>query len=296
VAALKYAEKRNFLARKMVAGMRSMDRLQLVPQSVADFLLGPWAQVMACAKLDDDGATSDPGGYKSLVKALLWSAQPELTRANVAKLTQLVPMLLFKLREGLALIDYPSVRTSEFFDVLMKLHQQAFRPASNAAEVEVPLARLPGVNIEPTLWVAPAEAKATGFMAFADEADAPAVDAGVRATDEEATLPTQVLVKPGQDGLTDLESGVDSLAVGCWVELMVQGGWTRTQLTWVSQQRTMYLFTTLQGKTQSMTRRMLAKFFANGSLNVISARSSVDGAFDAVVHVATLNSLDLRLE
>ena len=53
VAALQYAEARNLLADKMVVDMGSIAELHHVPQSVVDFLFGPWAQVMASAQLND---------------------------------------------------------------------------------------------------------------------------------------------------------------------------------------------------------------------------------------------------
>jgi hypothetical protein len=41
---------------------------------------------------------------------------------------------------------------------------------------------------------------------------------------------------------------------------------------------------------------MLQRLVAAGELKPLAERSVVDGALDAVVHRATLNSLDLRLE
>lgn len=114
VAVLRFAEERNLLAEKMVAGMQSLAGLRQVHQSLVDFLSGPWAQVMACAQLKDETGADDPGGYKALVSTLLWSAQPELTRRHIDKLTKLVPQLLSGLRAGLRLIDYPSFKTSVF--------------------------------------------------------------------------------------------------------------------------------------------------------------------------------------
>lgn len=40
----------------------------------------------------------------------------------------------------------------------------------------------------------------------------------------------------------------------------------RTQLTWVSPQQTLFLFTATDGSTQSMTRRMRDKLLAQGQL------------------------------
>ena len=86
-----------------------------------------------------------------------------------------------------------------------------------------------------------------------------------------------------------------SLPLGAWVELMTNGEWVRTQLTWASPHGTLFLFTTVQGTTQSMTRRTHDKLVAAGQLRVISAQPVVDGALDAVAQQAMRNSVDSTL-
>lgn len=277
VQALQHAEARNLLAEKMVAGMEQLPELQRVPASVAEFLCGPWAQVMAFAELKDGATSDDPGQYKELVTALLWSAQPELTRANVAKLTKLVPRLLSKLRDGLTLIDYPTVKTSAFFDVLMKVHQQAFKQPQSVELVQNRTGLSQSLLGDQAHWVAPTEVKASGFMDWIEEP--------VHSTET---------TDPKASG-TEIVSQMFEPTVGIWVELLVKGLWQRTQLTWISPQRTMYLFTSGYGQTQSMSRRSLDKMLASGHLRVLSEQSMVDTALDAVVQKAILNSLDIRL-
>lgn len=271
-AALGYAEERNLLASQMANNMMKMSGMSRVPVDVLDFLCGPWSHVMAEAQLKAVPGTDDPGAYKALVADLLWSAQPDLTRKDVGRLTKLVPRLLSGLREGLSLIGYPSTKTSVFFDVLMKQHHQAFRPATQeeAAAPEGLDASLLGSQDH---WVAPSEAKASGFMDFADEevADQP--------KSAPLSLPPQTSTMP--------------LAVGAWIELYLSGAWQRVQLSWISPHGTMYLFTNVGGKTQSMTQRFYERMLAEGKLRVVSDQSSmVDGALDAVVRTAMRNSID----
>lgn len=287
---LNRAEERNLLAEKICAAMEQIPEMQRVPAPVVDFLCGPWCQVMAAAELNNTERAEDPGGYKGLVNLLLWSAQPELTRQDLGKLTKLVSKLLSKLREGLSLIDYPSVKTSLFFDALMKLHQQAFRPASEApaSSPKTATAKLLGKHHQ--LWLAPEEAKASGFMDMADEmADKPPVQ------------PTRQAAGPLLDSVMPLASQsaravpaltLENLAVGAWVEIAIKGVWQRSQLSWISPQRTMYLFTAAQGQTQSMTRPSLENLMAINAMRLVSDHSMVDGALDEVVHTAMLNSLD----
>lgn len=296
VAALEDAEKRHVQAQRIAVGMRAIPGFANAPQGIVDFLLGPWAQVAASAHLADKSGDKDPGGYKALVKPLIWSAHPELACKDVSKLTSLVPRLLTKLREGLRLIDYPAVKTSAFFDLLMRLHQQAFRPVPEGTP-PLPgaqtVAQFQGAD-EMSPWVAPAEALASGFMSLDDEPSA-----GAQNKPRADLLPHLDFLQG--DGVSDADMTAardalaEQMAVGTWVELLTNGVWSRTQLGWISPQRTMYLFTSVQGKTQSMSKRMLQRLLASGELRLLAERSVVDGALDAVVHTATLNSLDLRL-
>lgn len=288
--ALNRAEERNLLAEKICASMEQIPDMQRVPAAVVDFLCGPWSQVMAAAELNNTGGTEDPGGYKDLVNMLLWSAQPELTRQDQGKLTKLVSKLLSKLREGLGLIDYPSLKTSQFFDVLMKLHQQAFRPAPDApAATPTPKNNKTNLLGSHKHWLAPEEAKVSGFM-----------DMTVEATDK-SPVQAQTVELPLLDSVIPVDPQaapepslllLENLAVGAWVEIAIKGVWQRSQLSWISPQRTMYLFTGAHGQTQSMTRPSLENLISTNVMRLVSHHSMVDGALDEVVHTAMLNSLD----
>jgi len=270
-AVLGYAEARNLRAAQMTDSLKAIPEMARVPAEVADFLCGPWAQVLAQAELKDSTGQDDPGGYKLLVNELLWSAQPDLTRKDVGRLTKLVPRLLSGLREGLGLIGYPSTKTSLFFDALMKLHHQAFRAPTKEAPVDAALEA--GLLGSQDHWVAPSEAKASGFMVFPDE-------------QVQDPLPKQAV---------DVSSAPIPMALklGAWVEIQIRDSWQRLQLSWISPHGTMFLFTSARGKTQSMTQRFFERMLAEGKLRVVSDQASMlDGALDAVVHTAMLNSID----
>lgn len=290
--ALGRAEERNLLAEKMVSALEQIPDMQRVHPAVAEFLCGPWAQVMAYAELSNAESVDDPGGYKNLVNMLLWSAQPELTRQHAAKLTREVARLLSKLREGLALINCPANQTGSFFEVLMKLHQQALQPSTGPAKQPNTMAR---ENLLGNYkhWLAPEEAKASGFMDMLDEtlvrSPADAADPVVIPM-LDSVVPLASRVKP-----VSIAADLSQLTVGAWLEMNVKGVWQRSQLSWISPQNSLYLFTNVHGSTQSMTHRMLEKLLASNTLRVVSEQSMVDGALDAVVHAALLNSLDLRL-
>lgn len=286
VRALLQAEQRNLLAEKLRNDILSWPDAARAPIEIMDFVCGPWVQVMAQARLADRAGSGDPGGYAGLVPSLLWSAQPTLARNNIAKLTKLIPTLLTKLREGLKTIDYPLVRANPFFEKLISLHQQAFEPpaaAAGSARIVAPPSAVvasPALAPEPPApWLAPAEAEQSGFMEMPE-----AFKSSAQAAPGDSRLDSM-------SGAPLSQTGVD---VGTWVELLNDGQWARTQLTWASPHGTLFLFTSAAGSTQSMTRRLLDALLAEGKLRVVSAQHVVDGALDAVAQAAMRNSVDTK--
>ena len=289
IEALQHAEQRHLLAAKISRDVWLLPQIGDVPNEISRFLIGPWAQVLAEAQLTDKTGSPDPGRYRELVDALIWSAQPRLTRMNTGRLARLLPKLLPMLREGLATIGYPAAKTEAFFDLLMQLHQQAFKPGPGAAPAPVPtpaqpastppaspsaLSALPA-DEEP--WVAPSEAKESGYMesSLAPESEAAQSAPAPIAGDAPAQPP---------------------LAVGTWVNLLVGGNqWERTQLSWIGPHGTMFLFTSASGRTQSMTLRLVERLIQQGAMHVLTQQTVVDGALDAVAQAAMRNSVDSQL-
>jgi Protein of unknown function (DUF1631) len=297
VAMLQRAEQRNLVAEKVAREITQHPDAAQVPVAVIDFLCGPWAQVVAHARLSGAQAASAAEKYHALISALLWSTHPGLARKNIAKLTRVVPRLISTLREGLESIQYPVIKTSAFLEVLMGLHQAIFQSvresvlaqdheakADSASAPKVPEVSLRDVeSAEP--WVAPEEAQASNFMELPELADAltPATAPTMQSGDSRAE----------QEAL-DVPA-TDHLQVGSWVDLRVEDKWVRTQLTWASPHRSLFLFTSAYGTTQSMTRRSMEKLLAVGNLKVVSMQAVVDGALDAVAKQAMRNSIDTIL-
>jgi hypothetical protein len=283
VDALVHAEQRSVLAEKIAAEIARHPEARGVPAVVVEFLCRPWALVLAQARLDrhasDGGARAK--NYQAAIGALLWSAHPDLPRQNLAKLTRLVPNLLAMLREGLDSIGYPTAQTSAFLDALMGLHQRAFRAGQKAQPLPVhpePVPEAVPSLIQEDPWVAPQEAEASNFIDLAPDASASPECTDVGA----GTQDSRAVVMPDDS----------DLPLGAWVELQIGGQWVRTQLTWASPHKTLFLFTTGGGSTQSMTRRSRDKLMATGLLRIVSERNVVDGALNAVAEEAMRNSVN----
>ena len=284
VEILKHAEARNVLAEKIARGIDAHPDSKRVPVVVIDFLCGPWAQVVAQARIKGGSGSVSADKYQALIPALLWSAHPELARQQVSKLTRLVPRLLATLRDGLDTIRYPVTKTSVFFEALMVIHQLAFKATEETAVARDPAPvteRLHPLE-EGNPWIAPEEAKSSNFMELPEvSADA----APVTAEPLQANAPVSPSGGPVDGDVT----------VGAWVEIKMQDQWIRTQLTWASPHGTLFLFTSAHGTTQSMTRRSRDRLIEQGRLRMISGQAVVEVALDAVAHAAMRNSVDTAL-
>ena len=258
VRALIRAEQRNLLAERLGREIIERREAQGAPAEALAFLTGPWAQVLAQARLTDMSASEDPGGYGWVVTTVLWSVQPSL----VGRATHQQVQMVHRIREGLASIDYLPADTQRWLKLLSALRDLALSAATGSP---APVADAKGVERVST-WLAPLEMHESGFVP-----DAPVVLA--------TTVPEPPDSLPVQD-----------LVIGSYVDLLGTEGWERWQLTWSSPHGLLFLFSHASGATRSMTRGRLNQVLSQGALRLVSAHPVVDGALDAVARAAWRNA------
>ncbi len=322
--ALQHAEQRNMLAQYLAQEFRANAEGIDVPKAVIDFVCGPWSQAVAESQLRCTDGSTDPQGYHELVSELYWSVQPRVARRNRTRLVQMIPVMLSKLRQGLQLIEFPPERITDFFALLIGMHETALdggrpkTPAQDAisqvndahnpvleqqsdrAELEALYAAAKESVHEPSAHLAPPESVA---LAQAFEADDPAnglwlakqeaADAGflqeasVQRQDEtKALVPQPVNVQSAQS------TSVAPIPLGSWVEIFRSDQWVRCRLSWASPHRTLYMFVEHGGKMHSMSQNTLEKLRAQSLIRIVSDGKLVEKALDAVAQTALRNSVD----
>jgi Protein of unknown function (DUF1631) len=304
--ALLHVEQRNLLAQRLVEAWRLKLDVVDVPVLVRAFLLGPWAQVVAQEQLDCTSGSSDARGFLALVDDLIWSVQPQQARRDPVRLVSLIPGMLSTLREGLGLITFPQRRINLFLDELIACHESVLHQARQAREQQLPPPAAPAV-IEPSQSApvpdaGPAEPDDPEPSAMPWFADGETEEAGYLEAESlirsQEDLPLDVSL--AQDVVpVDLEAAeADSgtIAEGAWVELMLDGSWTRLKLTWCSPHRTLFMFTSTRGRAHSMSRRSMSRLLASGMIRIVSMGLVLDLALDSVAQQALINSVAARLE
>jgi Protein of unknown function (DUF1631) len=278
--ALLHVEQRNLLAQRLADEFQERQKDKQIPELVAGFLRGPWAQVVAESQLGCADGSTDPDGYLALVDDLLWSVQHQLTRRNRVRLVQLVPNLLVKLRHGLQLIQYPQERIPVLFDALVTLHEKAFEgrrfgPVASAAE---PAAQTAGDLLD-----------VGSLMDVPDMLD----EEGLWVADDQAQESAYSEPDVQHQSATDVQRpwSVVELTPGVWVELIVDEVWVRAQLTWASPHQTLFMFISRGGMAHALSRRTMERLRMKDRVRFISDGHVVDNALDAVAQMALENDL-----
>ncbi len=278
---LLHAEQRNLLAQKLSVDFAERLKNKKVPEIVSVFLQGPWAQVVAESQLSCADGAADTDGYLGLVDDLIWSVQLRLARRNRARLVDIVPGMLVKMRQGLGLISYPEERIPLFFDALITFHEQAFEgarpaPAPGATDQSVvaDISAVDSVGLPvDEFWMAEDEAADSGYMQDAHER-IPEV--------EEDEVP---------DPVAQQAWSAQNLITGSWVDLALGGVWVRAQLTWASPHKTLFMFISSGGMAHSMSRRTMDRLRGLGLIRLVSDGRVIDHALDAVAQAALRNDL-----
>jgi Protein of unknown function (DUF1631) len=291
VQALLQAEQRNKLAENIGLELTRRKDAERAPIFIKQFLAGPWSQVLARAQLHpvEPAHTDD---FKKLVDDLLWSTDDDLAPQNKKRLARIVPRVLLNLKSGLKTIDFPSARTDEFLVQLMKRHGQLLKALPSSAAERAPAEKLSRKELDElldqpmqNLWIAPSEARDSGFMESAFE--------DVTATQPAPlTAPGNGVAKPASP-LPTADITTPDLTLGAWVDVQKDHGWQRAQLTWISPRGSLFMFTAVDGAPFSMTLRTLKSLQAEDKVRPVSSSDLVSIALDAVVEAALQNTINL---
>lgn len=318
---MQFAEERQAQADQIALDMSLRPDLDLVPAVVLDFLFGPWALVMAHARLTDSARQIDPQGYGSLVTDLLWSVKREATLQRPGKLIAMIPGLLAKLHAGLASLGLDPGETEAFFDAMERLHRPVLelrrvRSQRDAVEsgnaplempmIETDLSGLSGLSdlsdLQPASpeqrkakaagqpWLAPQELDQAGF-----EDTLPSGLAALGAAPEDDTPAGEA---PGSgadetppdaadDGERRPEDILMGLREGSWVDLHSKRRWLRAQLIWASNRGSLFMFVSHGGQPHSMTKRSCERLIRDKLLRPVETHGVVAEALDHLVKEAT---------
>jgi len=106
------------------------------------------------------------------------------------------------------------------------------------------------------------------------------------------TAPAASASDAAQTAESDRTLGVSRFHAGVWVDLRLDGSWSRWRLGWVSSHSLLFMFTDGGGGSRSMTRSTLEHLIAQGAVRLVAEQSVLAGALDAVATRALRNTMD----
>lgn len=269
VAGLQRAERRDAL--EHVLSQRLAEQMARVPAPapIRRFVTSAWAEVLAESMVRFGEQAEPTQAYLKAVDDLLWSLRPPDHPLSRQRLVGLLPGLLQRLREGMALIQMPGANQQGVLDALMPIHAEALRPGPRTeASALTPEQIVQRMREE---VVSESTAQRPFSDSVIDIASMETVPADFLATD---------IGSP-----EDAARRIDALQPGDRLRLFVQGRWSRVQCLWRSPQGRYLLFAGERpGQTHSITRSALERLDAAGLVRPLEDKPLVQRAIDTLAN------------
>lgn len=275
IDALMQAEQAELMQRNLSA--RLIEQLVNIQVSsvLRRFVTVGWARVLTESVLRFGDQSPQTAGFLKTVDDLLWSLKPPSHPQSRQRLVTLLPSLLQRLRDGMALIDMPATEQQHVLDDLMKLHSEALRPGSP----NVPAAAEENLSPEEIVRRMREE-----VATEPEPLDGPGFSDSLIDLASMETVPAELMnahaTEPGSDPL----AWVKHMAVGERYRVFLHGAWTQAQLLWRSEHEQFFLFAgETPQRTHSVSRRALERLRAAELLGPLHAHSLIQRAVDGML-------------
>ncbi len=276
VEALTRAEEAEQLQRNLSARLvEQMVTIQTSPV-IRRFVTATWARVLTESVLRFGDQSAQTAGYLKAVDELLWSLKLPSHPQSRQRLVSVLPSLLQRLRDGMALTEVPSDEQQAVLDELMKVHSEALRPgprAASAAPAEETLSPEEIVRrMREEVAVEPEPLDGSGFS-----------DSLIDLASME-TVPAELMNAENPQTGDDPKEWVRQMAIGERYRVFLHGAWTQAQLLWCSAQGHFFLFAgETPQSTHSVSLRALERLREAELLGPLHAHSLIQRAVDGML-------------
>ena len=234
---------------------------QTLPPAVRNFVDDTWRELLTRVYVKQGEKSEAWQQALATLEDLAWSVKPKSVPAERHRLMGMLPVLLRRLPEGMAMIGRADA-WDEFLKDLMQLHMDAIKPrsASNTTAETVTMDR----GETDASFVRPDERTGTPGASDADITTVSPNDA--TAEEEEAS-----------DEFTEAARGID---VGDWVEFAnIDGSSITLRASWLSRVNGLILFADRQGQNpEILTLPRLARHLRHANARILSRDPLTDRA------------------
>lgn len=268
VQSLQRAERREVLEQVLSQRLAEQMAPVRVTPEIRRFVTGAWAKVLAEAMVRFGDQAEPTTTYLKTVDDLLWSLQTPDHPFSRQRLLGLLPGLLQRLREGMALIGMAQPEQQAVLDQLMAVHTEALRPGARPGQEPLTPQQIVQRLRDEVVPEGPA------VRPFGDSViDLASME----------TVPADFLQTQPAGAVEDTTRRIDTFVPGLRQRLFVQGRWSRVQLLWRSDQGLYFLYAGERaGSTHSITRRALERLDAAGLVQPLEAQPLVQRTLDTL--------------
>ncbi len=276
VKAIKDAERRHAVLANANSDLDDLlTPLKLDPR-VADFVSGPWLQVMVHPLLNeiDDPATVT---YQRMLPELLWSVQEKQTPQDRSALMRLLPELVKRLKQGFASTGMSPEQAKLALDPLIEVHTEVLRMNQESPQVPLGLVELRqhfaaySIDLDSARWQLEEQ------PVIAEEMLAGAL---VREAAKAQLHMAQVRLAP----LAADADWMMQMQVGVCVEILFDDNAELARLHYVGGQRSLFLFCTYQSaRALVYSASNLLRSLRDGSIRPIEYAPLFERAVEAVM-------------
>jgi hypothetical protein len=273
VDALDAAERREDLEHTLAQRLADQMATVRTSPSIRRFITGTWSRVLAVAMVEHGDQAEPTAGYLKAVDDLLWSLAPPDHPRSRQRMIAMLPVLLQRLRAGMASIGVAVPEQQVLLDELMAVHTEALKPGKSNVGEPTPSEIVQRLREEVT----------------ADDADerTPFSDSLIDLGSME-TVPAELMASATEeaDGQVtgDAPLNLDTLLPDMRARVFLQGRWRRLQLLWRSPRGRYFLFAgEAPGRTHSVALRALERLREEGLVHRLENASLVQRAVDGLM-------------
>ncbi len=248
----------------------------LVPR-VQRFLQTAWVEVIVEAMIRHGRESREAQAAIETVDALLDSLHTLRDRAAAEGLRMRLPGLIERLQAGCDSIQLSLAKRDGALSDLMAQHARVLRglPALEPAP-------------KPAAPAAPPSAESI-VRRLVEERDSQAPSLWLSTDVDRGGLPTVPVTLYSEQGSPQareaLQAWADSLQIGQWFHLFIQGDWRTVQIAWISDTRQTLLFVGREpDERHSLTRGALEALLANGLMAALDDLSVVQRAVNTLMN------------
>jgi len=247
------------------------------------FLQTAWVEVIVTAMVRHGRDSQEALAAMELVDAVIDSLTTPRDTADRDALRMRLPVLIERLMAGCDSIQLPEAKREPPLNELMAQHGRLLRglPAQDPGERRPTLPRPAAASAAP----ATADEIVRRLM---EERDSQLPSHWLSADVDRGELPTVPVQLYNEhdspEARAALQRWIDSLQIGRWFHLFIQGDWHTSQIAWISEGGQFMLFVGREADERlPLTRRALEALLANGLITALEDDSVVQRAVDTLI-------------